>query len=150
MRKVLAAIAIAVALIATNDPAVQAADAGWRKRECRYQSLRWPRDAWSVREVKATIRCAASRFRIDVRFALFVADHESGFSATAGTSHCGIYQHTRSSFPSRIAGAEARWPRYAWFSQRCENARSNIFAAFDLVKDTGGWHDHWCRWAAYC
>jgi hypothetical protein len=126
------------------------AGASWRGNECRFRSLEGPSASWSVREVKLTIRCAADRFHIDVDKALTVAEHESGFQANAGDSHCGIYQHDRSSFPSRIDGARARWPRYAWYGGRCENARSNIFAAFDLVKDTGGWYDHWCRWATYC
>jgi hypothetical protein len=83
--------------------------------------------------------------------ALFIAEHESGFRAVTGyDSYCGVYQHARSSFPSRIDGARDRWPRYSWYGEPCENARSNIFAAFDLVKDSGGWYDHWCRWAYYC
>ncbi len=146
MRKYLTIFLAAMAILATGS---QAEAATWRNRECRYQTLdgRW---GWTVNEAKATIRCAAARFGIDVDMALFVAYHESHFYARVGSSHCGIYQHTRSAFPSRIDGAADRWPRYSWFGGRCENARSNIFAAFDLVKDSGGWYDHWCRWAAYC
>ena len=139
-------VLLATLVILTVGPTAQAA---WRSKECRFQTLDG-RTGWSEVEVRRTIYCAATRFGIDVEMALFVAEHESGLSATAGDSHCGIYQHTRSSFPYRIDGAEARWPHYSWFGRKCENARSNIFAAFDLVKDTGGWEVHWCQWTRYC
>ena len=82
--------------------------------------------------------------------ALEVAEHESGFQAvTSYDAYCGVYQHSRSAFPYRLDGAEAHWPRYRWMGQRCENARSNILAAFHLVT-ADGWYAHWCRWTAYC
>lgn len=125
------------------------AQATWRSKECRFQTLDG-RSGWTVKEVRRTIYCAAQRFHIDVGMALYVAGKESGFDAEAGDSHCGIYQHDRGSFGGRLDAAQAHWPRYRWFGRSCENARSNVFAAFHLVKDTGGWFDHWCRWTAYC
>jgi hypothetical protein len=145
MRKLAAAIVLAVVLGLPNP-----AQAGWRSTECRFQTRDGHR-GWTVDEVKSTIRCLAPRFGIDVGMALLVAEHESGFRAvTPYDSHCGVYQHKRTYFDGRLDNAERRWPRYAWFGQRCENARSNIFAAFELVVETGGWYDHWCRWTTYC
>lgn len=125
------------------------AQAAWRSKECRFQTLDG-RAGWSTTEVRRTIYCVANKVGIDVSMAIFVAERESGLYAKAGDSHCGIYQHDRGSFSSRLEGAKQRWPRFEWMGGRCENARSNIFAAFHLVKDSGGWYDHWCRWAAYC
>jgi hypothetical protein len=140
-------IAIAPGVTWTSTPADAAT---WRARECRFQTLDG-RKGWSTWEVQRTIRCAATRFGIDVQMALFVADHESGFQARTGyDSYCGVYQHSRSAFPYRLDGARARWPKLSWYGRPCENARSNILAAFDLVKDSGGWEAHWCRWTAYC
>ena len=147
MRNLSVVAALAIVLLGINDPA----QAGWSEKECRYRAKTWPRDQWSVAEVKATIRCAAPRFGISTSMALEVAGHESGFQAVTGyDAYCGVYQHARSSFSGRLAGAEQTWPRYRWFGDRCENARSNIFAAFYLVKISGGWDAHWCRWTTYC
>jgi hypothetical protein len=146
MGKLAAAVALAIVLGLPN-PALAA---GWRSKECRYQTLDG-HNGWTTTEVKATISCAALRFGINERIAYLVADHESGFQAvTAYDNYCGVYQHARSSFPGRISGAETMWPGYAWFGKRCENARSNIFAAFYLVKVSGGWYAGWCKWAWYC
>jgi hypothetical protein len=148
MRRGLAAIALAVAF--TIGPNLPAQAATWRMNECRFRTLDGGQ-TWTTWEVQRTIRCAAPRFGISTSAALFVAEHESGFRAVTGyDGFCGVYQHSRSAFPYRIHGAEVRWPRYAWYGEPCENARSNIFAAFDLVKDSGGWYAHWCRWASYC
>lgn len=126
------------------------AEAGtWRTKECRFQTLdgRW---GWTVDETKRTIRCLAPKLGISTEMALMVAEHESGFRAiTPYDSHCGVYQHKRTYFAGRLDGAEGRWPGLAWFEQRCESARSNILAAFYLVK-TDGWYAHWCRWVLYC
>lgn len=119
-------------------------------RECRYQMVNG-QTGWTTEEVRATIRCLAPRFGISTTKALTIAHHESGFQARASNgSYCGIYQHDRDYFPGRLAAAKAKWPRYAWMGRTCENARSNILAAFALVKQTGGWEAGWCRWTSYC
>lgn len=147
MKRVLTAVLITFTLTV---PMIQPATAAsWRWRECRFQSLdgRW---GWTTTEVERTIRCLAPKLGISTSMALMVARHESGLRADPpGSVHCGVYQHVRSYFSGRLDGAERRWPGLAWFAQRCETARSNILAAFYLVK-IDGWNAHWCDHVRYC
>ena|SRR3990172_3884129 len=136
---------VALATMGLGAPSVQAVDAG----ECRFQNLDG-RKGWSDLEVKRTIRCATQKYDVNTKKALDVAEHESGFNERAGDSYCGVFQHSRTYWDSRIIAVNRSWPNQRDFSSNCYNPRSNTYAAVKIVKQTGGWDYHWCRFVSYC
>jgi len=114
-----------------------------RKVYCHYQTADGRR-GWSPYDVRLTIRCAANKYDdVSVAHALYVADRESNFIATATNSSsgaCGIMQHLPTYWPGRRASYLRVHPYWS-LGASCYNARSNVVAAMWMVHKYG-----WSPW----
>lgn len=127
LRRILTGVLTAILLVSAV-PVSSASSHGWRWNECRYQ-YKDGHAGFSVKEVKATIRCGAAHFGVSVTTAMYVADRESRFRATAVNSSsgaCGVFQHMPRLYPDRLKAVPFE---YKWLSSRCLDGRSNVLAA---------------------
>lgn len=135
------AVVLAIGLAAPATPA--AAAHSWRWNKCRFQYKDGHR-GWSVNESKLTIECVAAKFGVSTSTAMYIADRESHYHATAVNSSsgaCGLFQHMPQYFPDRLRTVSHAKPYYRRFQTWCLNARSNTFAALWMAKKHG-----WGAW----
>jgi hypothetical protein len=131
---------VAVLTIGLAAPHAAASTRTWRWNECRFQYKDGHR-GWSVKESELTIRCVAGKFGVSTSTALYVADRESGFHATArnrSSGACGLFQHIPTYFPGRLRAVSTAKPAYRSFGPSCYNGRSNTYAALWMAK-LHGW-----------
>ena len=112
----------------------------WRDNECRYQRLDGHM-GWSTWEVKKTIRCATQKFSVDTSTALYIADRESHFRASATNSYsgaCGIFQNIPSYWPGRLRNFATNRPKFKVLAGSCYDARSNVLASVWMMRSGFG------------
>jgi hypothetical protein len=101
------------------------------KRIC---DIDWREGRWHVKKL---IRCAANRWDVGVRKALYVADRESDFRPRAfNRSSCakGVFQHLCRYWDGRAYA-------YGFKGKSPYNARANIIVTMKMVKRYG-----WSPW----
>jgi hypothetical protein len=101
------------------------------KRIC---DIDWREGRWHVKKL---IRCAANRWDVGVRKALYVADRESDFRPRAyNRSSCakGVYQHLCRYWPDRAYA-------FGFKGKSAYNARANIIVTMKMVRRHG-----WSPW----
>jgi hypothetical protein len=112
--------------------AVTATPTGGGTRVC---PIDWRQSTWHVKKL---IRCAAERFDVSQRKALYIAWRESRYQPDAynrAGRAAGIYQHLLRYWPDRASTyGFAEWSPF--------NARANIFVTMRMVRDLG-----WGPWA---
>jgi hypothetical protein len=109
--------------------AVTATASGGGTRLC---PIDWRQSAWHVKKL---IRCAAERYGISQRKALYIAWRESRYQPDAynrAGRAAGIYQHLLIYWPERAR--QYGFPEWSPF-----NARANILVTMRMVRDHGWW-----------
>lgn len=127
-------LAIVLALALTNIGTAHAKTP--LDRACRFQYLDGHAH-WSVKEVKATIRCSVKRWPVSLDTAMYIANRESGYHQFAyNASGCsGVYQWARGTWASVLHDYP---PLYKVLGHNVFNARSNVMYAVKYAH-TRGW-----------
>lgn len=127
---------VTIALLAANPTPSVAHE--HRKARCSYQGV--DEASWTLKEVKATIRCAVEKFPVSESIAHYVAYRESRYNELArnpSSGACGVYQFIPSTW-SNMHQMYGRWNRKWNMAEGCTNARTNILYAIRYAH-AGGW-----------
>lgn len=109
-----------------------------RQERCSYQGV--DQTSWTLKEVKATIRCAVEKFPVSERVAHYIAYRESRYNELArnpSSGACGIYQFIPSTW-GNMHQMYGKWNRKWNMAESCTNARTNILYAIRYAHQ-GGW-----------
>ena len=123
------------------------AEPSWRERRqtARYQTLDYPDSAFSVRELRLTLKAVSRIKGFSYSRATCIAERESGFNEHAYNSSSGasgIFQHLRSYWPSRAAAyTSITGPLATHRSPSPFNGRANIIVSGTMMS-RGQWY-HW-------
>lgn len=115
------------------------AQAGWRQKQCTYQSLE--PGHWTYRENHLTEECFAKKLGVSVATAHYVVDRESGHNEKAYNSYsgaAGLYQHLSRYWAGRVSAFDNLLDRYRVKNRSVWNPRANALVAMAMVR-TSGW-----------
>jgi hypothetical protein len=127
--------------IAATEASAQARQQEIRERQCRFQWV--DPGTWTAREERRTVACVVDRFGpVDggIPKVEQVGSCESGWNrlASNGGRYLGLFQHSATYWPSRVAWAMPDgWRVGPWSSWR--NSRAQIVVTVRMVHASGGW-----------
>lgn len=151
MRRVLIFVAVLVSILQVQTVTKAQNDIKeWRFNECRFGGV--ARAAWTVHEIKLTMKCAIDKWPVPGGFdkAVRVAECESGsdlMDTDDSDGYIGTYQQSVRYWPTR----QNEWSPKHWdhpLAESGNNPRANIVVSIRMAR-TNNWHD-WkqgrCGW----
>lgn len=140
-RLIVTVLVAGLSLIATPAHAYENHYTHHQRESCRFER----NDRWNDTEVRDVIRCVSRHFGVSTSTALRVANCESHYKAyavSASGTYVGVFQHSRSEWPSRQNWADRhnRWN----IKESAFDARANTIVAMRMVRGGG-----WGAWSCY-